>query len=614
MCGIAGWIDFKQDLQNKDKTMNAMADTLRDRGPDAGGFWKSNEAYIVHRRLIVVDPENGKQPMIRNFDGIEYVLTYNGELYNTEDIRVKLAALGYTFEGHSDTEVLLLSYIAWGERCVDEFNGIYAFAIWNSRERTLFLARDRIGVKPLFYYPYEDGLLFGSELKTLLAHPYIKPKLAESGVASIMLLGPGRAPGDGVFKGVYELKPGCCAMFSRDGLCVHEYWSLSAKEHTDTQEQTIERVRELLFDSIKRQLVSDVPLCTFLSGGLDSSIISAVTAKIYKDEGRALHTYSVDYKDNDKNFKASAFQPNADAPWIELMSKYIDSAHHDVLVDTPQLIEALYDATRARDLPGMADVDSSLYLFCREVKRNYTVAVSGECADELFGGYPWYHNQAILFNESFPWSQSTAQRIGIMRQDALGDIDPFEYVEAHYKATVGDTSALQGDTPLNRRMREMFMLNIKWFMQTLLDRKDRMSMTCGLEVRVPFCDHRLTEYVYNIPWEMKAVDGREKGLLRHAVSDLLPDEILWRKKSPYPKTHNPNYLNGCKTILQAILHDKHNRICDILDKKKLQQLIDTDAKSFGGTPWYGQLMTDAQILAYLIQMEYWLKRYNVEIV
>ncbi|HOV42158.1 MAG TPA: asparagine synthase C-terminal domain-containing protein, partial [Oscillospiraceae bacterium] len=385
-----------------------------------------------------------------------------------------------------------------------------------------------------------------------------------------------------------------------------KYWSLSPKPHKDNLEQTIEKTRFLLCDSISRQLVSDVPLCTFLSGGLDSSIISYVAAKEYEKEGRKLSTYSTDYKGNEIYFKANSFQPDEDAPWAKLMSEFIGSDHKNVLIDTPELIQALHDATKARDLPGMADVDSSLLLFCKEVKKEFTVAVSGECADEIFGGYPWYHNKDILYSEGFPWSRSTEQRADLLRDGILKNINPFEFVNSHYQKTVAETLSNDFDSPLEKRMKEMFMLNVKWFMQTLLDRKDRMSMANGLEVRVPFCDHELAEYVFNIPWEIKSLDGREKGLLRKAMAGILPDEIIWRKKSPYPKTHNPEYTRLVCAELDSILKDKNAPLLSLIDKDKAMEITSARGESYTA-PWFGQLMTGPQMMAYLIQINTWLK-------
>ena len=604
MCGIAGWIDFKKDLYDADAIMKNMSDTMSMRGPDAAGVYKSENAYLVHRRLAVVDIENGKQPMKRG----KYVIVYNGELYNTEEIRKDLIKLGYEFTGHSDTEVLLTAFIEWGECCLERLNGIYAFAVWNEETKTLFLARDRMGVKPLFYYRYKDGIIFGSEIRTLLKHPYISPKVTKEGLSSVMLLGPAKPQGSGVFKGIDEIRQAGAYRLSKDEEFQYEYWHINAKEHTESFEETAIHTRFLITDSIKKQLVSDVPLCTFLSGGLDSSIISAVASKNLEH----LDTYEIDYKFNDINFKASAFQPNADSQYAKLMSEFLGSAHHKVEIDTPALCDALFDATINRSLPGMADVDSSLMLFCREIKKNFTVGLSGECADEIFGGYPWYYNKEILFNDCFPWSNSTDLRAGLMKKGIFRGTEHIEYVYEHYKDTISEADGLDSDTATERRMREMFMLNIRWFMQTLLDRKDRMSMSCGLEVRVPFCDHRITEYAYNIPWEMKSYNGREKGLLRYAMKDILPEEILWRKKSPYPKTHNPNYLKKVKNMLLSIINSPDCRILEFLDRNKLEELIETDAKSFN-KPWYGQLMTDAQVFAYLIQLEYWLKEFNIEL-
>ncbi len=608
MCGIAGWIDYG-GLGDCEGVMRGMAQTLAPRGPDSEGFYFSDICAFAHRRLAVIDPENGAQPMYARRGEERFVIVYNGELYNTEEIRSELVSLGYGFNGRSDTEVLLTAYIAWGEACLDRMNGIFAFAVWNERERTLFLARDRMGVKPLFYYEYPGGLLFASEIKALLASPKVRPTVDAQGIADIMLLGPARRPGYGVFKGIKELKLSECAVFSEYGLKKRCYWQLRAAEHKQSLKETEENVAFLLTDAIKRQLVSDVPLCTFLSGGLDSSVISAVAAEEYKKHGKTLTTYSIDYIDNAKNFKASSFQPDMDAPWIVEMAEYIGSNHVNIELGTQELTDALAPAAQVRDLPGMADVDSSLYLFCREIKKNFTVAVSGECADEIFGGYPWYHNKEILFRKGFPWARSVGDRAGLLRKDALGGIDPQEYIDACCAETLALTDYLDSDGPEERRMREMFMLNIHWFMQTLLDRKDRMSMAWGLEVRVPFCDHRIARYAYNIPWKMKAERGREKGLVRSAMTGVLPDDVLWRKKSPYPKTHNPDYLAEVIKRTRALLADKDCRMTEILDAKRLAELCD-DPSVFKNN-WYGQLMTAPQVFAYLIQLEAWLRKYDV---
>lgn len=613
MCGIAGWIDYRRDLRNNEDIINKMTGTLLKRGPDAQGIFLKENVCLMHRRLIVIDPENGIQPMTIEKGDTSYTIVYNGELYNTEELRNELLSFGYRFRGHSDTEVLLTAFVHWGESCLEKLNGIFAFGVWNDKSKTLFLARDRMGVKPLFVHTYPYGIIFGSEIKTLLANPLVKPQVDNDGLKEIFLLGPGRTSGKGVIKDVTELKPAEFLTFGpKMGLKVRKYWSLKACEHTDDVKTTIEKTRFFITDAVKRQLVSDVPLCCFLSGGLDSSIISKIASDEYLSHNKGrLHTYSVNYVDNRHYFEKSIFQPNSDDEYIKLMIDDIGSFHHEVLLDNEDLEKHLEDAVLARDLPGMADVDSSLLLFCREIKKEFTVAVSGECADEIFGGYPWYHNRDIIFKNTFPWSRSLDLRLSILKQGLLKNGE--EYVKQQYSDTVNATDTLPEDGEFEVRMRQMFMLNLNWFMQTLLDRKDRMSMYSGLEVRVPFCDHRLVEYAFNMPWNIKSFNGREKGIVREAMKGILPDEIIWRKKSPYPKTHNPKYLKAVKASLQNILDGSASPLVQLINKEKVQEIIDSDGKTLS-LPWYGQLMTGPQLMAYLIQVDIWMRAYKIEIV
>lgn len=610
MCGIAGWIDSQRYLPDQQTALDAMSRTLERRGPDDHGQYMEPNACLLHRRLAVVDPENGHQPMQAHTEEETYVLVYNGELYNTDDLRQRLEALGCRFQSHSDTEVLLQAYGMWGENCLQELNGIFAFAVWEKNAQRLFAARDRLGVKPFYYYAYPDGFLFGSEIKALLANPLVEPIVDSQGLNQVFLLGPGAIPGKAVYRGMQELAPGCCLTY-RKGQApqVRRWWKLTAREHTEDEKTSVAHVRSLLIDSIRRQLVSDVPLCTLLSGGLDSSIISAVAAQEYKEQGRRLSTYSVDYIDNAKYFQRNLFQPAPDSEFIGEMAEVIGSDHHNIVLENAAQADALVDAVRARDYPGMADIDSSLLLFCRAIKPDYTVGLSGECADEIFGGYPWYHREEILFEDTFPWSRSVDLRKSILQPDVLKG-DSAEYVRTEYLKTLADTDKLPGESKKEARMREMFRLNTDWFMQTLLTRKDRMSMYSGVEMRVPFCDHRLVEYAYNLPWELKSLHGREKGILREAFSDLLPERIAWRKKSPYPRTFSPVYFDRVMALfLQAM--EEGSPLKDLLDFDRLRDLAEhpNDLKE----PWYGQLMRVPQIFAYLLQIHWWMKENHVRI-
>lgn len=607
MCGIAGQIGFEHDIRDNAEIMARMSAALAPRGPDAKGEYCDKNAYLVHRRLIVVDPENGLQPMTSG----NFTIVYNGELYNTEEIRASLASEGVRFNGHSDTEVVLKAFIRYGEDCAKLFNGIFAFAIWDSTKRKLFLCRDRIGVKPLFYSFADGGIIFASEIKALLKHPAVKPVITTEGVMDIMLIGPAKRVGGGVFRDISEIPPAHYAFFDSDGFTMMRYWELKAQPHEESFEETSAHVRELITDAVTRQLVSDVPLCCFLSGGLDSSVISAIAAKEFAKRGETLHTWSIDYKDNHKNFKASSFQPDEDAPWIKRMAEFIGSVHTDVVLDTPALTAALDEAVLARDLPGMADVDSSLYLFCKEIKKKFPVALSGECADEIFGGYPWYHRKEVLFYDGFPWSTAVPERAALMKRKTTA-AEAEEFVRAAYDECISHTDYLDSDNAEERRMREMYLLNLEYFMATLLDRKDRMSMANGLEVRVPFCDYRIVEYAYNIPWAMKSFGGREKGLVRHAMTGILPEDVLWRKKSPYPKTHNPDYMALLSRRLDALLKSPYCRITEIVDGGKLREMIESGGATFQKN-WYGQLMTVPQIFAYFLQTDRWMREYNVVI-
>ncbi len=615
MCGIAGFCDFRDSfLKRTEETKSIakrMGNVLSHRGPDAGGEYVSEHTVFAHRRLVVIDPVGGTQPMIASEDGADYVLVYNGELYNTDEIRTALQTKGHTFGTTSDTEVLLRAYMEYGKDCVNHFNGIFAFAVWDERAGSCFFARDRFGVKPLFYTMAEDTLVFGSEIKALFEYPGIKPVIDMNGLCEIFGLGPARTPGCGVYRGIQELKPGYAAVFDRDGLRTYPYWQLTATQHTDSYEQTVQTVRELLFDAIRRQLVSDVPICTLLSGGLDSSVVSAVSALAARDKGATLDTYSFEFADNSRYFKPSSFQPSEDGPFAALMAQHIGSKHRVLVCETSALVTGLYGAVRAKDLPGMADVDSSLLYFCEHIKKNHTVCLSGECADEIFGGYPWFRDPAAYETHAFPWSKQLDLRKEVLSPGIRERLPLDEYVMAQYENSIAAAPKLDGEDTLHARQREIAYLNIAWFMATLLDRKDRMTMANGLEVRVPFADHRLVEYLYNIPWEMKYQNGRVKSLLKDAAKDILPTEILERKKSPYPKTHHPGYEKELIAELKTILSDRYAPLHELVDTKALYALM--ESKSDLGRPWFGQLMALPQMYAYLIEANYWLERYGVEI-
>ena len=591
MCGIVGFVNFKQVLTKHKNVLLNMNSSLINRGPDEDGYYIKEHVALAHKRLIVIDPKGGKQPMVEQLSENEYVIVYNGQIYNTKELRQTLEENGFTFKGHSDTEVLLKSYIYYGKNVVHHLNGIFAFAIWDQKNEELFIARDHFGIKPLFYTMQNNSFIFASEIKAIFQYSGVKKILNSQGIAELFGIGPAHTPGTTVFDNIFELKPSHFAIFNRSGFHLEKYWKLASMPHTENFAQTCDHLSFLLKDAITRQLVSDVPLCTFLSGGLDSSIITKFASDYCFENNLApLDTYSIDYVDNDKNFVKSDFQPNSDNYYINLMVNKLHTKHHSIVIDTPELAEYLEDAMIARDMPGMADIDSSLLLFCKNVKPYATVSLTGECADEIFGGYPWFFRDDALHSGTFPWSIAISERQTLLAPHIAKRVDLKGYIDYRYNESLSEVEILDTDSPETAEKRKISYLTLNWFMQTLLDRSDRMAMYNGFELRVPFCDYRLAQYVWNIPWEIKALNGREKGLLRYVSRKFLPSEIVDRKKSPYPKTHNPTYLAKVKSMLSDIMAKTNAPINSLLNRDYIMEILETDGKAFT-RPWFGQLMT-----------------------
>ncbi|MFJ1798413.1 MULTISPECIES: asparagine synthase (glutamine-hydrolyzing) [unclassified Streptomyces] len=576
MCGIAGWVDFGRDLTGEGAAAQAMTATMACRGPDDEGIWTARHAMLGHRRLAVIDIEGGSQPMRSPETGPDgdplVVLSYSGEVYNFKEIREELVLLGHRFLTRSDTEVVLRSYLEWGTDFVHRFNGMFGFAIWDSRTDELLLVRDRLGVKPLFYYPIDGGVLFGSEPKAILANPLSTAALDLDGLRDALALA--RVPGRTPLKNLYEVRPGHIVRVGRGGLREETYWSLETRPHTDDLDTTVATVREILEDAVTHQMISDVPLCSLLSGGLDSSALTALAQRSLDSTGGGkVRTFSVDFAGLTDSFKPEKFREAPDAPFAAEMVRHLGTEHQEILLDTRHLTDpGVRDAVlRAWDLPyGIGDHDPSLYLLFKAVREDSTVALSGESADEVFGGYLWFHDAVASQAQTYPWHAInevpvSEQATAFLAPGLAKQLNLAEYVADQYSAAAAEVVHLPGDSETERRMRLASYLNITRFLRMLLDRKDRMSMATGLEVRVPFCDHRLVEYVYNTPWAMKTFDGREKSLLRHATKDLLPESILQRRKAPYPSTQDLGYDQAINRELTGIVADKRSPVLPLLD-------------------------------------------------
>lgn len=616
MCGIAGFFNSKgnytKERQKWLDILENMNQAQKHRGPDGSGTYLNPVCGFAHVRLKIIDLFTGEQPMIKRKNGQEFAIVFNGEIYNMNQLKDSLMAEGAVFETTSDTEVILNGYLLHGIKFVKQLNGIFAAAIWDSHSGKLHLFRDRLGVKPLFYTKKEDTFLFSSEIKGLFAYPNVTPILDKNGLCEIFALGPAKSYGKGVFQNVFEVLPGHIITLDAYSYTDNAYWKLESRLHEDSLEETIEKTAWLLEDAVKMQMLSDIPISTFLSGGIDSSLVTAICAKELKKQGKQLNTFSFDFTNNGKYFKSNAFQPSQDRPFVEQMVSFSKTNHHFLECGNREMLECLYKAVDARDLPCMADVESSMLYFCSKVKPYNTVTLTGECADEIFGGYPWFHSKEAFETDAFPWSKSMAPRQILLDDALINELGMEEYAHAAYEKTIHETPLLAEDSPEEKRRREIAYLNLRWFMVTLLDRMDRTSMYNGLEARVPFADHRIVEYVFNIPWQMKCPDGVVKGLLRHAGAKHLPEEILWRKKSPYPKTYDPSYEKLLGRQLKEVLSSPSAPIRKLLDSKKVKAFL--NSPSDYGKPWYGQLMAGPQMLAYMLQVNYWLEKYHVQIV
>ncbi len=608
MCSICGMIDFENKEHIRQDILEKMGKVLLHRGPDQQDFYRDDVVGFEHNRLAIMDVENGLQPMERVYEGNRYIIVYNGEIYNTKALGKIIEDAGIRLQTQCDTEVVLYMYILFGKECATYLNGIFAFAVWDIDRRQVYLARDRFGIKPLYYAKVGSTFLFASEVKGIFAHPNIKAVLDREGLWQLLYMAPTTIDGCSVLKGIKEVPMAHYGIYEKSGLTMKAYWHLEAKPFDECEEEAVEHTKDLLKDAIEKQLVSDVPLATLLSGGLDSSIITSVAAKYYAKEGKVLDTYSFEYEQNRKYFKSTLFQPQSDDDYAAALAETLGTKHHILTIDMQNLIGLLNEATYARDLPGMADIDSSLLYYCKLIKKEHTVVLSGECADEIFGGYPWFYRKEMLENNFFPWIHDPCGRANLFSFSEKALKEGYQFARDIYQKSVAACPVLDTDSPSMRQSRIATWLSVNYFMNALLERKDRMSMANGVEVRVPFADHRILEYVYNVPWEIKFKDQTEKALLRMAMSEYLPEYYLKRKKSPYPKTHNPNYERMVYQQLYTVLENPNSRLHEMVSTKKLKALLEQE-----NITWFGQLMSKPQLMAWMLQLEFWLNYYEVSI-
>ncbi|MEV7424218.1 asparagine synthase (glutamine-hydrolyzing) [Streptomyces sp. NPDC091212] len=610
MCGITGWVSFDRDLRSASHTLDAMTETMSCRGPDDRGTWTDGPVALGHRRLAVIDLPGGRQPMTLDTPEGTLALVYSGETYNFTELRSELTGRGHRFRTDSDTEVVLRGYLEWGEALPERLNGMYAFAIWDGRHRKLVMVRDRMGIKPFSYYRTADGVLFGSEPKAILANPLARARVRLDGLRELFAFV--KTPGHGVWDGMHEVEPGTVVTVDRDGLRRRVYWSLETRAHPDDRATSIAHVRTLLDDIVRRQLVADVPRCTLLSGGLDSSAMTALAARQLAGTGETVRSFSVDFVGRTEHFVADDFRATTDTPFVHDVVRASGTEHQDILLDSLALAdpEVRRRMITARDLPmGLGDMDSSLFLLFKAVREHSTVALSGESADEIFGGYFQFFDEAARKADTFPWlvhfDEHFGDDVGVLHPELRRRMDLPAFRRDSYAAAVAGIERLSGESDFEYGMRKICHLHLTRFVQVLLDRKDRASMAVGLEVRVPFCDHRLVEYVYNAPWSVKSFDGREKSLLREATADVLPQSVYDREKSPYPSTQDPRYAAALREQTRELLADPSHRVFDLVDAARVKHVTERDTPQNSTASRRGMERT--------LDLALWLDLYDPEI-
>ncbi|MEU1945037.1 asparagine synthase (glutamine-hydrolyzing) [Streptomyces sp. NPDC020125] len=606
MCGITGWVSFHQDPRTQAPVIEAMTATLAPRGPDAAGVWLGPRAAIGHRRLAVIDLAGGVQPMTDRPDAPTTVLTYSGEIYNHHELRSQLSGLGHEFRTRSDTEVVLRGYAEWGEKVADHLDGMFAFAVWDERAQRLLLVRDRLGVKPLFWAEVDGGLAFASEPKALFAHPEIRPRVDADGLREAYSLLFNTGPT--VWSGVREVEPGGLLLLDRDGIRERRYWQLEANAHPDDRDATVTRVHDLVSTAARAQLEADVPLCSLLSGGIDSTVLTALLAdelRLREGPGARIRSYAVDYSDQAESFTGDVLRTGHDTPYATEAGAFLGTDHSTVVLDPRALLDPEHRraVVVARDSPiGVGDMDTSLYLLFGEIRKHSTVALSGEAADEVFGGYPWFHNPKALAAATFPWLLVTGDEAAMPLNPEL-DLRIGEFRDDTYRTALAAVPHLDGETPTEHRQREMQHLSLTRWLRQLLHRKDRLSMAQGLEVRVPYCDHRLVEYAFTTPWALKNFDGREKSLLRAAGTGLAPDSVLHRPKNHYPATHHPDYNRGLQQMARDALADATVR--SLADETRIKPCLDTPP---GQLEWGHRLRLER-----VVDLALWLDHHQPEL-
>ncbi|MHC0432275.1 asparagine synthase (glutamine-hydrolyzing) [Streptomyces sp. O3] len=614
MSGIAGWIDHTRDLRRERSTLLAMTAALAQRGPDGERLWLDEHAGLGTRWSDADGTNTPQQPWEFQQDGrTVLVAAVTGVLYDTDALRAELGVTGPA----TQAELVGRAWLRWGGDFAEHLDGAFAVALWIERDRELVLARDRLGNQPLFYYPLPSGVLFGSERKAILAHPAVEPVIDADGLRELFSYA--GTEGHGILKGFHQVPPGTVLRCTQSGRTAHRYWQLTAQEHTDSRDETVARVRELLSASVTRTLGTGAVPGIMLSGGIDSSAVTALAHQALAQRGGdPVRTFTVSFG-GDEDFKQDEIWGSPDAPFVQSVVRHLGTEHTDLVLDTADIIDPAVRAAvlRAKDVPSpLGNMNTSLYLLCRAVREHVGSVLLGEIADAVFGGFAWVHNKELVEAPTLPWVAMARFGGGqhglggdLLAPDLLGKLDLNGYCADAYTTSMAKVPRLDGESGQDLRMREITYFHLTRWLETLLSHDESLGSATGLATRMPFCDWRLVSYAYNVPWDLKSFGGQEKALLRAAVADLLPDDVVNRAKSPYPVTQDPAYGHALCDGMTALLADPAAPAAPLADTAGVRALIDDPSVLDSGMrAWVARANVEM-----LLGLNDWLRRYGVRV-
>ncbi len=540
---------------------------------------------------------------VSHCNGEGVVVCYGGEVYNYQEIREALLKSGRRFRTNSDTEVVGLAYLEWGLDAFRRFRGMFAIALWDEQAGSLVLCRDQLGIKPLYFRTTSKSIVFASELRGLISgQRHVEIDL--EGACEILGLWPYRSPKSGTLRGIEELEPGTLMVVNSREKRFVQYWKLTQRDHSERIQETAEHVRALLELSVREQLTSDVPLTILLSGGVDSSAVAALAAAHWHRRDN-LKAYTLELPESATEFVPSEFRPELDAPFAKHMAEHIGIEMIRVSLTDHDVISGESTTTIARDMPDNGDLDTTLNALFACVAADFKVCLTGEGADEVFGGYPWAVSDRERPLTDFPWLESLCFPTDFIARPLREQVREFQ-ASAFATAVASAPIDHRELSPLEAHERLSAYLDIAWFLPGQLERMDRISMWNGVEARVPFCTPETAEYCWNIPRRQKRYGGIEKGLLRLALGDVLPNRIRYRRKTSYPTANGSKYEAHLRTAVAFMLEDKFWPLIELIEPEVIRDVLEGRRHPPASRPsiWLGQLWS----------LYRWASHYRVEYV